>query len=97
MIEIYNIFHANDDIDPGTMEIVRAGLAPAPITLTPPEVDAVLLYDKPRIMLADLYKKIRFKSVIAASGGIRDWETECIENNIPFFNLQKSNYLNIPI
>ena len=78
-------------INPGTY------IRPAFNRTAPAEVDAVLLYDKPRIRLADLYKKIRFKSVIAASGEIRDWETECIENNIPFFNLQKNNYLSIPI
>ena len=72
---------------------VRAGFTPALAS----NFDAVVLYNKPKIVLSDLYKKARFKSVIAASGDMRGWETECIENHIPFFNLQKNNYVNIPI
>ena len=76
---------------------VGAGLAPAPVR----NINAVVLFNNPRIRLSELYKKFRFKSVIVASGvnnsSVRDWETECIENNIPFFNLQKSNFLSISI
>jgi len=63
----------------------------------PVGIDALVLYNNPRVRLADLYKKFRFKSVIGVSGQIRDWETECIENSIPFINLQKDSYFNIPI
>ncbi len=67
----------------------------------PMEIDALVLSDNPSIGLSELYKKFRFKSVVAASGNktanIRDWETICIENNIPFTNLQNNDYIDIPI
>jgi hypothetical protein len=58
-------------------------------------VDAVILSNNPEISLHDLYKKYHFKNVIAAAGNdmkkTAAWETECIENNIPFRNLQTDN------
>ncbi len=80
---------------------IRAGIRAGFTTIPSGDIDAIVLYNNPPIRLSDLYKKVRFNSVIAASGvrvtNARNWETECIENNIPFFNLQKSNYLSIPI
>ena len=78
-------------INSNVYTLVGAGFTPAL------DVDAVVLYDNPRIRLSELYKKFRFKNVIAVSGKIRDWETECIENKIPFTNLQKDSYFNISI
>lgn len=59
-------------------------------------VDAILLDGNPNISLSQLYKKHAFKAVIDGGGNYlkktRDWETECIENNIPFTNLQAGHF-----
>jgi hypothetical protein len=64
-------------------------------------INAVALCDNPSISLDELYKKFHFKTVIGASGNnlrkMREWETECIENNIPFINLQNDNCFSLNI
>ncbi len=63
------------------------------------DIDAVILSGNPSLRLSDLYQKFHFKRVIASSGdhitNIRQWETECIENNIPFINLQNMKFTTI--
>jgi len=64
-------------------------------------VDVLVLSENAVTSLTELYHKFRFSSVKAASGNkvsnIRNWETVCIENNIPFTNLQNNNFTYIPL
>lgn len=57
--------------------------------------DVLILGNSPKLSLADIYRAAHFKTVVASAnnsaGRIAGWQTEAIENGIPFYNLQKDN------